>query len=342
MIHVDLGHPSTSPLKSSASAAALDSFTWDVGGDDPFGPPTSGGSVMGPDDPLGGVDTESTLVHTQEFRPEEFLNDDLEDVINLSPDVDSVGMDPLSVTPAVTPSIQTTQPQPTAPTSNDLSSSSAGDSGPSSHPPATDTALLASPNSGEGDRSSSLSPVPDTNSPSGQGESGHAGDDVKQENVAAPPEQVTREEEEEEEEAIGATKVDISRQSSPLSPLTPPADELEVEGEEASEEKKGGEKKVERKVATTRSAKSQPPQKQQLRAPQCPQQKRSKSRRTTRSPSRTIGTRMTFTNNASTFMQKPQQLRQPPDISTFDPPAQSNNNDPKVTKVLELNSELLK
>jgi len=336
MIHVDLSHSSTSPLKSSASAAALDSFTWDVGGDDPFGPPTSGGSVMSPDDPLGGVDTESTLVHTQEFRPEEFLNDDLEDVIHLSPDVDSVGLDPLSVAPEVTPSIQTTQP--TVPTSNDLSSSSAGDSGPPSHPSATDTAFLASPNSGEGDRSSSLSPVPDTNSPSGQGESGHAGDGIEQESVAAPPEQVTREEEEEEEEATGATKVDISRQSSPLSPLTPPADELDGEGEEASEEKKGRQKKVERKVATTRPAKSQ---KQQPRAPQRPQQKRSKGRQTTRSPSRTIGTRMSF-NNASTFIQHPQQLRQPPDISAFDPIAQSNNNDPKVTKVLELNSELLK
>jgi len=341
MIHVDLSHSSTSPLKSSASAAALDSFTWDVGGDDPFGPPTSSGSVMGPDDLLGGVDTESALVHAQEFRPEEFLNDGLEDVIHLSPDVDSVGMDPLSVTSAVTPSMQTTQP--TAPTSNDLSSSSAAESDPPHHPSTTDIAFSASPKSGEGDRSSSLSPVPDTNSPSGQGESGHVGGGVERQSVAAPPGQVTKEEEEEEEEATGATKVDISRQSSPLSPLTPPADELDGEGEEASEEKKKGEKKVERKVVTTRLVKSQPPQKQQPRAPQRPQQKRSKGRQTTRSPSRTIGTRISF-NNASTFMQQPQQLRQPPDIPAFDPIAQSNNDarDPKATKVLELNSELLK
>ena len=336
MIHVDLNHPSTSPLKSSASAAVLDSFTWDVGGDDPFDPTSSCASVMGPDD--------STLVHTQEFGPEEFLNDDLENVIHLPPDVGAVGMDPLGVTSAVTSSIQTTHAR--ALSNISLSSSSAGDSGLPPYSSTTDNTFLASPDMGEVDRSSSLSPVPETNSPSGQGESGPAGDGVEHKGLGARPEQVSREkeeeeEEDEEEEAAGMTKVEVSRQSSPLSPLTPPADELDGEGEGESDEKKEGEKKVGGNLVAARSVKSLPPQKQQLHALQHPQKKQVKGRQTTKSPSRTVGTAIPF-NNAS--MQHPQQLRQLSDTSAFGPIAHSNNitRDPKVVKVLDLNAELLK
>ncbi|KAL9712393.1 hypothetical protein Ac2012v2_003630 [Leucoagaricus gongylophorus] len=334
MIHVDLNHPSTSPLKSSASAAVLDSFTWDVGGDDPFDPTSSCASVMGPDD--------STLVHTQEFGPEEFLNDDLENVIHLPPDVGAVGMDPLGVTSAVTSSIQTTHAR--ALSNISLSSSSAGDSGLPPYSSTTDNTFLASPDMGEVDRSSSLSPVPETNSPSGQGESGPAGDGVEHKGLGARPEQVSREkeeeEEDEEEQAAGMSKVEMSRQSSPLSPLTPPADELDGEGEGESDEKKEGEKKVGGNLVAVRSVKSLPPQKQQLHALQHPQKKQVKGRQTTKSPSRTVGTAIPF-NNAS--MQHPQQLRQLSDTSAFGPIAHSNNitRDPKVVKVLDLNAELL-
>lgn len=362
MIHVDLNHPSTSPLKSSASAAALDSFTWDVGGDDPFGTATTGASGMGPDDPLGGGDMVGDAADQMvgghsatDFRPEEFLNvnDDLEDVMNLQADDVGDGLsgmvDPLGGSAAASSS-SSFQPRPHSQSQVAASSmtNSASMEGNSSLPPSsTDSTFLASsPNLGDADRSSSLSPVPETNSPSGHGEGGSAGDGADTKEVE-PPTEDSRKEEEEEEEVSAAAKVETSRQSSPLSPLTPPADE-DGEGEGEGEEKKEGEKKAEEKaVVPGRSAKSLPQQqKMQPHAPQYQQQKQLLlGRQTTKSPLGTVGNRIPL-GAASTFMQQHQQLRPSPDtaISTPDLISPSNNHsrDPKVVKVLDLNVELLK
>jgi hypothetical protein len=363
MIHVDHNHPSTSPLKSSASAAALDSFTWDVG-DDPF---TAGASGMGPDDPLvgGGVGdaTDQLVGHAAtDFRPEEFLNvnDDLEDVMNLQPDdVDDMGLggmvDPLGGSSVATSSTSMLQPPP-QPQPQQLQVSMTDSSSVRSTvpfgPPLTSsrtdsTFLAASPNMAEGDRSSSLSPVPETNSPSGQGESGSAGDSVEAKEAQASAE-AARKEEEEEEEVSAAAKAEISRQSSPLSPLTPAADD-DGEGEEGEERKEGGEKKAEEALVNPgKPAKSLPqqqkqhppaPQHQQLKQPQ-------QGRQITKSPPGPMGNNIPL-GAASNFMQQHQQpLRPSPDaaISTPDLIAPSNNNsrDPKVVKVLDLNVELLK
>jgi hypothetical protein len=356
MIHVDHNHPSTSPLKSSASAAVLDSFTWDVGiVDDTFGAATAGASGIGPDDSLDSADEQ--LVHTQEFRPEEFLNDDLEDVIHLPPDdVGDVGdgfggLDPLGVGPSASSSLQPPRSTvPSNPTMTTMNTSNREHTNTPNPPPPLSTnesAFLNSPNIGEGDRSSSLSPVPETNSPSGQGEGGSAGDGAEEKEAEASVEQL-RKEEEEEEEVIGAAKVGASRQSTPLSPLTPPADELDGEGEGEGEEKKEGEKKAEENTFVVKDARSLPQQKQ-LNAPQYQQQKQLLGRQTTKSPTgTTIGSIPLSATSTFMHQQQHQLLRPSPDttISTPDliapPLPNTNTRDPKVVRVLDLNVELLK
>lgn len=348
MIHVDHNHPSTSPLKSSASAAALDSFTWDVGSDDPFGTTTTGASGMGAEDGLGSTDTDPTgqLSHTQDFRPEEFLNDDLGDVMHLAPeDVDGVGdglggMDPLGLGSAATSSLQPPPPPASSNTTisptNNATVDGIGTPGPPTSSSLTDTGFLASPMMREGDRSSSLSPVPDTASPSGQGEGGSAGEGGEEKEAEAPAEE-PRKEEEEEEEGVNVPKAEPSREITPLSPLTPPADELDGEGEVEVEEKKEGEKKSEESTIAGKSIQQQ--KQQQLQQQQ--QRGQQQGRQTTKSPANAGGG---IPNAAAAFMQ--QQSWPSPDTAIPTPdlisPSNTNNRDPKVVKVLDLNVELFK
>lgn len=358
MIHIDHNHSSTSPLKSSASAAALDSFTWDVGNDDPFGTTTAGASGLGGSDGLGdpGGDPTGQLTHTQEFRPEEFLHDDLGDVMHLPPeDVGDVGEGITGVDHLVTSSATMSLPAPsmtvsstaTMPTTNAAPTETTETPGPPPPSSSTEVGYLASPTMREGDRSSSLSPVPETNSPSGQGEGGSAGGEEKE---AEAPVEEPRKEEEEEEEAAGAAggvakAAEASRQMTPLSPLTPTADELDGEGEGEGEEKKEGEKKAEEGVAAAKDVKSQQQQKQYLPQQQ-PQQKQQQGRQTTKSPPVNPGGSIPIAAASAFMVSQQHQLRPSPETAIPTPdlisPSATNTRDPKVVKVLDLNVELLK
>lgn len=343
MIHVDHSH-STSPLKSSASAAALDSLTWDVGGDDPFGPPNS---VLGGDDDYGGVDgdTDVSLIHTQEFRPEEFLNDDLGDVIHMPPDDVDVGegledMGPFSESVMLSASLSLARPPSSTssiPAAVNVTGSTEGAT-PTPGPPSTEPGFLPSPTPGERDRSSSLSPVPETISSSGHGEDGKAGESGQEKEAEAPGEEPKKEEEEEEE--TGAAKVNSSRQLTPLSPLTPPADELDGEGDGEGDEKKEGEKRTEE--ATGKNTKPKPSQQHKQQLP-LQQQQKQQGRQTKSPPSSTVGS--IPVGVTSTFGQGFQQpLRPSPDNKMHIPDVTSiptNARDPKVVRVLDLNVELL-
>lgn len=355
MLHVDLNHSSASPLKSSASAAALESLTWDADNDDPYGTATSGASAFGTGDGLGDAHADPTghLLHAQEFRPEEFLNDDLVDnVMHLtSGDVDGVGdgldgIDPLGISSTATSlQLQNGPQQSTSSVGSNATVSPAHHtavSSPGGAPPsstATDTGFLASPVVGEGDRSSSLSPLPDTASPSGQDENGSPGEGGEEKEAEASAEEPRREEEEEEENAGGA-KAEPSREITPLSPLTPAADDLDGEGDTEAEEKKEMEKKAEENHVTGKSIPQQkqlPLQSQQSRMYQL-------GRQTTKSP---LGHAGFNTLNAATALFQPHHLKRPsPDtaIHTPDliPSSATSTQDPKVVKVLELNVELFK
>jgi hypothetical protein len=351
MLHLDLNHSSASPLKSSASAAALDSLTWDADNDDPYGTTTSSASAFGTGDGLGDAHMDSTgqLLHTQEFRPEEFLNDDLGDVMHLtSGDVDGVGdgldgLDPLGIGSTTTTSLQ----PPSLPQQSTSSIASNATVSPTHNtavsspgaPPsstATDPGFLASPVVEEGDRSSSLSPLPDTASPSGQGEIGSLGEGREEKEAEALAEE-PRKEEEEEEETVGGAKVQPSREITPLSPLTPAADDLDGEGDAEAEEKKETEKKPEENHVT---GKSIPQQKQ---PPLQPQQQRlhQQGRQTTKSPLGLAGV-----NVATALLQSHHSKRPSPDTVIHAPdlisPSAANARDPKVVKVLDLNVELFK
>ncbi len=212
---------------------------------------------------------------------------------------------------------------------------------PTPGPPSTEPGFLPSPTLGERDRSSSLSPVPDTNSPSGHGEDGKTGGSGQEREAEAPAEEPTKEEEEEEE--TSAAKVEPSRQLTPLSPLTPPADELEGEGDGEGEENKEGEKKAEE--AAAKDTKPSQQYKQQL---PFQQQQKQQGGRQTKSPLSNTGGSIPA-GVTSTLVQGPQQqqqqLRPSPEGKTHAPDPISlstKSRDPKVVKVLDLNVELLK
>lgn len=346
MLHVDL-HSSASPLKSSASAAALDSLTWDADNDDPYGTTTSNASAFGPGDGLEDAHMDSTgqLLHTQDFRPEEFLNDDLGDVIHLtSGDGDGLdSLDPLGIGSASTSSLQ----PPSLPQHSTSSMASNATVSPTHNtavsspgaPPsstATDPGFLASPVVGEGDRSSSLSPLPDTASPSGQDETGSLGEGREDKEAEAPAGEPRREEEEEEETAGGA-KGQPSREITPLSPLTPAADDLDGEGDAETEEKKETEKRPEESHVAGKSI----PQQKQLLLQHQQQRLHQQGRQMTKSPLGLTGV------NVATALFHPHHLKRPsPDTAIRTPDLLSssttNARDPKVVKVLDLNVELFK